>query len=279
MTQKIPLEDSHLDILSKTQAGLGLSDSALLAAAGVSVEELAAVREGRELEEVWRRLAAALQLGPEALCAAARKAWYPQQPPALNGFLAFNTAFEDMRVNSYLVWDSATREAAAFDTGADVGAMLKVIDSDGLQLRQIFLTHTHPDHVADLTRLAQTTGANVWAHEREPSGHPQARTFADGANFAIGRLEIEARLTWGHSPGLTSYVVKGLDQPLAVIGDALFAGSIGGSRSHYLEQRQHDLERILTLPGPTILASGHGPLTTVAQEWAHNPFFTPFQSK
>lgn len=279
MTQKIPLEDSHLDILSKTQAGLGLSDSALLAAASVGVEDLAAVREGHELEHVWRRLAAALQLGPEALCAAARQAWYPRQPSALNGFLAFNTVYEDMGVNSYLVWDPATREAAAFDTGADARAMLKVVSSDGLQLRQIFLTHTHPDHIADLSRLVQMTGATVWANEREPANHPQARTFADGAEFSIGRLKLEARLTWGHSPGLTTFIVGGLDQPLAIIGDALFAGSIGGSRTHFLEQRRNDLERILSLPDPTILASGHGPLTTVAQEWANNPFFTPFQSK
>ena len=236
MTQKIPLEDSHLDILSKTQAGLDLSDSALLAAAGVVAEELAAVREGREHEQVWRRLAAALELGPEALCVAARQAWYPQQPPALNGFLAFNTAFEDMRVNSYLVWDPATREAAAFDTGADARAMLKVITSDRLQLRQIFLTHTHPDHIADLSRPAQMTGATVWAHEREPANTPpKPALFADGAKFSIGRLKLEARLTWGHSPGLTSFIVEGLDQPLAIIGDALFAGSIGGSRTHFLE--------------------------------------------
>ena len=79
------------------------------------------------------------------------------------GFAAFNTPYEDITVNSYLVWDARAKVAAAFDTGATCQAMLDVIHTEGLTLRYIFVTHTHEDHVADLPRLAAETKAEIWA--------------------------------------------------------------------------------------------------------------------
>jgi glyoxylase-like metal-dependent hydrolase (beta-lactamase superfamily II) len=150
--------------------------------------------------------------------------------------------------------------------------MLHTLRSEGLRLDSVFLTHTHEDHIADLDRLVAATGAPVYVSEREP--HSAAKPFPDGANFKLGGLAIGTLPTWGHSPGGTSYVVTGLAHPLAVVGDALFASSMGGSRDTYAEQYRHNVEKILTLPEDTVLACGHGPLTTVGQEKAHNPFFT-----
>ncbi|MGE9296459.1 MAG: MBL fold metallo-hydrolase, partial [Puniceicoccales bacterium] len=61
--------------------------------------------------------------------------------------------------------------------------------------------------------------------------------------------------------------------PVAIVGDALFAGSIGGVRANYHGALKMIRERVLSLPGETILCPGHGPITTVAEELQHNPYF------
>jgi hydroxyacylglutathione hydrolase len=93
----------------------------------------------------------------------------------------------------------------------------------------------------------------------------------------LGRLHIETRDTAGHSAGGTTYHIHGLDTPLAIVGDALFAGSVGGIKSDYREALKRIRDHILSGQDGTILAPGHGPLTTVAQEKTSNPFFPGFR--
>ncbi len=269
---RIPLEDSFSDVIAKAQRGLGLSDAELALRAGVTPAALAALQAGEVGADALTALARPLQLNSAALLALARKEWYPEQPVFPRGFAMFNTHYQDITVNSYLVWDTKTKLAAAFDTGADAGAMLDTLQAEGLTLHYLFLTHTHEDHIADLDRLA-AAGAEVWASEREPSAHPGAKVFKENAHFHLGSLSIKTLFTWGHSPGLTTYFITGLSWPLAIVGDSLFASSIGGSRTHFREQWQHDRQKILPLPADTVLACGHGPLTTIKQEKLHNPFF------
>jgi hydroxyacylglutathione hydrolase len=270
---RIPLEDNLEDVLRKAQRGLHLTDEEVARRAEVSPAEMAALKEGEINDAVLRRVARHLQLGPNALGDLARKRWYPEQPLFPRGFLMFNTPFGEMSVNSYLVWDSRTLQAAAFDTGATAEPMLVEIRTAGLQVRDIFITHTHEDHIADLARLAAETGAQVWSSELESVRLSGAKTFRDAAHFHVGSLEIKALLTPGHSPGQVTYYVTGLSYPLAIVGDSLFASSTGGSDQHFREQLQANRSRIFTLPRDTVLAPGHGPLTTLAQEKAHNPFY------
>lgn len=270
---RIPLEDNFTDVLGKAQRGLHLSDADLIAKAGITAAEWSALKKGEIRDHPLRAVARALQLNGAALLSLARKQWYPQQPLFPRGFAMFNTPHEDMTVNSYLVWDTRTRHAAAFDTGTDAGAMLDTIAAENLDLRYIFLTHTHEDHVAALPRLAEATRAEVWASEREPSDFPGSRTFTENAHFHLGALAVKTLLTWGHSPGQTTFYVTGLSWPLAIVGDSMFAASAGGSREHYAEQLKNDREKIFRLPADTVLACGHGPLTTLAQERRYNPFF------
>jgi glyoxylase-like metal-dependent hydrolase (beta-lactamase superfamily II) len=271
---KIPLEDDFTDVLGKAQRGLQLDDAALVAAAGVSPADLARVRHGVSDEGVLRALARPLGLGGDALVELAQRRWYPPPPVFPCGFAMFNTVFSGMAVNSYLLWDARSRQAAAFDTGADADPMLAVIAAEQLAVRHVFVTHSHEDHIAALTPLVRATGADVWVSKREPAPCPGARTFEENAYFHLGALAVKTLLTWGHSPGQTTYFVTGLSWPVAVVGDSLFACSMGGSRDHYREQHRHNVAKILTLPGNTVLAPGHGPLSTVAGERAHNPFFT-----
>ena len=176
-----------------------------------------------------------------------------------------------MAVNAYLVWDPAKRVAAAFDTGADSREMVRSAKHHKLDVQLILLTHAHPDHVADLPGLREETGADVFTPAREPV--PGAEPIDEGKKFRLGNLQIDTRLTWGHSPGGMTYVVTGLARPIAIVGDSLFAGSMGGGNVSYRDALQNNLEKILTLPDETIICPGHGPMTTVGEEKQHNPFF------
>ena len=156
---RIPLEDNFNDVINKAQRGWKISDAELALRAQVSGEDLAAVKAGKPIDAVIRRLARHLKLSPNALEVLTHKRWYPQIPDFPKGFAAFNTAFGDITVNSYLIWDPRARLAAAFDTGANCQAMLDLVHADRLALRYIFLTHTHNDHLADLANLASATKA------------------------------------------------------------------------------------------------------------------------
>lgn len=270
---RIPLEDNFTDVIGKAQRGLHITDETLASRAEVSLEDLQTVKNGTVKTAVIRRIARHLRLSPDALEDLAGKKWYPQQPVFPRGFAMFNTPYEDIAVNSYLIWDPRSREAVAFDTGADCSGMIDVIETEKLRVRYLLLTHTHEDHIADLARLAEATGAEVWSHEREIIPHPGARNFAESAYFHIGPISIKTLLTSGHSPGLTTFFVTGMSWPLAICGDAIFSASMGGSLTHYADQLRNNKEKILTLPRDTVLAPGHGPLTTLAHEKKHNPFF------
>jgi glyoxylase-like metal-dependent hydrolase (beta-lactamase superfamily II) len=173
-----------------------------------------------------------------------------------------------MTVNSYLVFDPKTKAAAAFDTGADCSGMLE----PEVKIGQIFLTHIHEDHVVDLARLKEATGAKPYVSDREPI--EGAEEFADGTTFSIGSLKVETRRTSGHAKGGVTYVITGLAKPLAIVGDAIFAGSMGGGAVSYEEALRTNRQSIFTLPDNTVLCPGHGPLTTVGEEKRNNPFFS-----
>jgi glyoxylase-like metal-dependent hydrolase (beta-lactamase superfamily II) len=267
----IPLEDNAGDIIGKAQRGLGISDSELAKKAGVSAETIRKLRDGDFDESGLVGVAPVLGLDGDALGEIAKREWRPKKTESLDGLEQFATDYNGMAVNAYLVWDPATRAAAAFDTGADSREMLRLAKRQKLNLQLILLTHAHPDHVADLPALREETGANVFTPAREPV--PGAEPIDEGKKFRLGNLQIDTRLTWGHSPGGMTYVVMGLARPVAIVGDSLFAGSMGGGNVSYRDALQNNLDKILALPDETIICPGHGPMTTVGEEKQHNPFF------
>jgi hydroxyacylglutathione hydrolase len=273
----VPLEDNFTDILGKAQRGRRMADEELARRAGVSAAQLSEAKSGRIDEAVVRSLAGVLRLGPDALVASARRTWEPKEQGAVDGFAMFTTPFGDMTVNAYLVFDPKTRQAAAFDTGADADPMLQFIRDHKLTVALILVTHTHSDHVFELDRLKKSTGAEAFVSEREPLAG--ASPFPDGKTFTLGALTIETRRTSGHARGGTTFVVSGLAQRLAVVGDALFAGSMGGGMVDYEEALRTNRASIFTLPDDTIVCPGHGPLTTVGEEKMHNPFFPEFEQQ
>jgi hydroxyacylglutathione hydrolase len=267
----IPLEDNIGDIIGKAQRGLGISDSQLSEKARVSSSTIRSLREGNFDELALSRVAPVLGLSERALRELAQGEWYPEKIEGGDGLAQFNSDYQGMAVNAYLAWDPASRAAAAFDTGADSNEMVRFANRHQLNVQLILLTHAHADHVADLPRLREETGADVFTPAREPV--PGAEPIDEGKRFRLGNLKIDTRLTWGHSPGGVTYVVTGLARPIAVVGDSLFAGSMGGGNVSYDHALRNNLEKILTLPDETIVCPGHGPMTTVGEEKQHNPFF------
>src|SRR5437763_10301404 len=267
----IELEDNVGDIVGKAQRGLGISDSELAKKSGVNADAVRNARGGQADEATLRAVAPVLNLDANALVDLAQGKWKPDALENFEGLAQFNTSYSGMLVNAYLVWDPTTKNATAFDTGADSAVMLKLATKENLSIKLILLTHAHPDHVADLPRLREETGAEVFAPEREPI--PGADKIEEGKKFRIGKIDIEARLTWGHSPGGMTFVVSGLARPIAIVGDSMFAGSMGGGSVSYKDAVQNNLAKILTLPDETIICPGHGPMTSVGEEKKHNPFF------
>jgi hydroxyacylglutathione hydrolase len=267
----IPLEDNAADIIGKAQRGLGISDSELAKKAGVNAQAIRKLRDGDFDESTLLSVAPVLGLDRRALGEVAQGEWHPKKIEPLDGLAQFTTDYNGMAVNAYLVWDPTTRMVAAFDTGADSSEMLRFAQRHKLDVQLILLTHAHPDHVADLPALREETGADVFTPARESV--PGAEPIEEGKRFPLGNLHIDTRLTWGHSPGGMTYVVTGLARPIAIVGDSLFAGSMGGGNMSYRDALQNNLEKILTLPDETIICPGHGPMTTVGEEKKHNPFF------
>lgn len=272
----VPIEDTIGDIIGKAQRGLGYTGASLAEKAGVTIAQLRALRAGKLNEEHLRKVSAALDLGVDQMIALGRGEWYPKQQKPIAGFEMFTTPYGDMTVNAYLAWDPESRRAVVFDSGADAMPILDSVKSENLTVDLILITHAHSDHVVDIPRLIAGTKAKAWINAREgdeedfPDG---VETFATGQSFVLGKLRIETLLTSGHSAGQTTYVIKGLAKPIAIVGDSMFAGSIGGGLVSFKDQLRNDREQIMTLPGETVIASGHGPLTTVAEEKLHNPFF------
>ncbi len=266
----IPLEDNFTDIIGKAQRGLKLSDEELAEKSGADLEGIQQLRDGQFDRETSNQVASVLELDAAALASLAEGSWEPEEP-AVEGLVQFTTDYGDMKVNSYLTWDPVCKMAIAFDTGASCAAMLERSRSEGLTIKLILLTHAHPDHVADLARLIEATGAPVFLSSDESA--PGAKGMEEGATYEVGGLTVETLGTSGHSPGGMSFFVRGLDQPVAIVGDSLFAGSMGGGNVSYENAIRNNLEKIMVLPNDTILCPGHGPLTTVAEEKRHNAFF------
>jgi len=168
------------------------------------------LREGTFDEAAARGIAPVLHLGADQLVTLGKKTWRPK-PVTVSGLVSFNTPFEDMTVNSYIAFDRASGEAVAFDTGADCSGMLELLAREKLTLKLILLTHTHGDHILELDRLEEKTGAPAFVGNREPIDG--AETFAEGREFQCGALRIGTRLTWGHSPGGITYVITGWKSP------------------------------------------------------------------
>tara|TARA_B100001123_G_scaffold448788_1_gene611363 strand:+ start:4465 stop:5283 length:819 start_codon:yes stop_codon:yes gene_type:complete len=267
---EISIEDLYEDVLAKSARGLGLSAGQLAESTGLEKEEIRGALRGEFVEEQARKLAPVLNLDADALVLLGEKYWRPL-PVDIPGLACFNTPFEDMEVNAFLLWDPATKDAAIFDSGADASGMIEFIRSKALKAHGVWVTHTHRDHIEDLQAIVKAFDCPIHVAEKEMANFGNA--FSAGTSFHLGGLHIETRLTWGHAMGGTTFVATGLQRPVAIVGDALFAQSMGGGMVSYKDALSTTFSEIFSLPEDTIICPGHGPMTSVAEEKKVNPFF------
>jgi glyoxylase-like metal-dependent hydrolase (beta-lactamase superfamily II) len=177
-------------------------------------------------------------------------------------------------VNCYLVWDEVSREAALFDTGWAAEPVFKIIDAEQLQLKHLFLTHSHEDHIAALGQIRERF-PKILIHTDSKSAPPQHKNRRNDC-VHLGSLRITNRETPGHAEDGVIYLVGNFpeDAPhVGIIGDTIFAGSMATGFLSWDGLKERVRSQIFSLPADTLLCPGHGPLTTVAEEKEHNPFF------
>lgn len=271
------LEDHLGDIIRKARAITGISTGAAAAAAGLTEIEFVTLEDsGKAAKKInFQGLALALGLNAAKLEQLAN-GWSPA-PVDLSlwrELRQISTKEGGNTVHCYLVWDEVTREAALFDTGWNANEVLKIVADEQLQLKHVFITHTHVDHMGGLQQVREAF-PKIHLHTDAKSAPPQHKNRRNDC-LHLGSLRITNRETPGHAEDGVTYLIGNWpeDAPhVAIVGDAIFAGSIGGAPQQGDLAKQKIREQIFSLPGDTLLCPGHGPLTTAAEEKANNPFF------
>jgi glyoxylase-like metal-dependent hydrolase (beta-lactamase superfamily II) len=274
---RVNLEDHLGDIIRKARTMSGVSAATAATAAGISETELSGIEEsGRfSTRPNFAALANGIGLNPDRLAGIA-DGWQPTEKDLSpwHELRVFTTAAEGITVNCFLAWDEATRDAALFDTGFDAKPILDTIAAEGLALRHIFITHSHFDHVSALGAVREAF-PKVRLHSGSKKA-PVDQRNKPSEIVHLGGLRVTYRETPGHAEDGVTYIIGNWqeDAPhVAIVGDAIFAGSIGRGNQSWDLAKQKVREQIFTLPPETLICPGHGPLTTVAEEKAHNPFF------
>jgi glyoxylase-like metal-dependent hydrolase (beta-lactamase superfamily II) len=273
----VNLEDHLGDIIGKARAMSGVSAAAAAGAAGVSVTELSALEATGQTGQRpdFTALANLIGLNPAKLESVA-SGWLPAEKDlsVWRELRQISTTEGGNTVHCYLIWDEVTRDAALFDTGWDAAPVFKLVGENQLQLQHLFITHTHADHVAGLQSI-RGRFPKIHLHTDAKGAPPQHRNRRNDF-IMLGSLRITNRETPGHAEDGVTYIIGNWpdDAPhVAMVGDAIFAGSIGRGNQSWELARQKVREQILTLPAETLICPGHGPLTTVVEEKEHNPFF------
>lgn len=198
-------------------------------------------------------------------------------------------------MNAYIVFDPETRDGVVIDPGDEVDALLEEIRAEKLRIRKILLTHGHIDHVAYAEDMHEALGVPMVLHaadvEMARAAPQQALLFGlppcrvprldgelrEGEDVEAGSLRFSVLHTPGHSPGSVTLVAEGF----ALVGDVIFAGSIGRTDlpgGDFDTLMETIWSKIVPLGEACRLFPGHGPETTVRQELASNPFLQQARS-
>ena len=276
-TLQIPLEDELGDVLEKAMNCAGLTPETLSERAGVPVGAiLDAIDYRPELGPCeCSRLAAALGLNEVGLCALATGK-YPLPDSEGLPFCVWplRMAHGIGVVNAYVVAAEGDR-GVLFDTGPGDGALEAVWPPAIRGLDAIFVTHIEAEHAGGLCGAMDRLGVSD-AYIPLGASAPRGRPMGEGESADVGPLRITAFRTPGHCATHNCYHVRSASNPsartLLVSGDLIFAGSAGGPYHCHRQLRAH-LRRVLAaVPADTVVAPGHGPMTTAGNELRYNPF-------
>ncbi|MGW1669852.1 MBL fold metallo-hydrolase [Streptomyces sp. NPDC002324] len=179
----------------------------------------------------------------------------------------------DVDNNVWIVGDDT--EAVVIDAAHDADAIAEALG--GRTLRAIVCTHAHDDHIDAAPALAERTGAPILLHpadlplwkQTHPDRAPDGE-LADGQVLTVAGVELTVLHTPGHAPGAVCLYAPGLAALFS--GDTLFAGGPGATGRSYSDFPtivDSIRARLLTLPGDTVVHTGHGGTTTVGAEAPH----------
>jgi hydroxyacylglutathione hydrolase len=190
--------------------------------------------------------------------------------------------------NCYLVVDDRSNRAVIVDPGSEGERLVEAIERSGATLEAIWITHAHVDHVGAIASVRRKWDVPIYLHpldrrlyeaagrQAEVYGVPfeepptPDHEFADGQHIKVGDAEMTVLHAPGHAPG--HVVIHG--NGIALVGDCLFAGSIGRTDLPFSNPPQlaASLEKISALAPETVVYPGHGMETTIGQERLSNPF-------
>lgn len=203
--------------------------------------------------------------------------------------------------NGFTLGCEETREGVIIDPGDEVDELLEAARRHRLDIKAILLTHAHLDHVTGVARAKQALGVPVWLHRDDNflyervvqqgqmfglavDPQPPIDNFYDGEGpLRFGRYEVRVLHTPGHCPGGVCLAVRKdtkeaqdtREIPTLIVGDTLFAGSIGRTDlpGGDMDTLLHSIRDVLfSFPDDCVVWSGHGEPTTIGREKRTNPF-------
>lgn len=195
--------------------------------------------------------------------------------------------------NATLLWCEDTKQAAVVDPGGDLDDILAVAAREGVTIGKILLTHGHIDHAGGTAELARQLNIPIEGPQREEAfwiaqlpqqsrmfGFPDHcdaftpdRWLDDGDKVTVGHLSLDVLFTPGHTPGHICFFHA--PSKLAIVGDVLFAGSIGRTdfpRGDYDTLIRSIRTKLWPLGDDVEFIPGHGPMSTFGEERRSNPF-------
>ncbi|HZV53492.1 MAG TPA: MBL fold metallo-hydrolase [Rhodocyclaceae bacterium] len=194
--------------------------------------------------------------------------------------------------NCSLLWCEETKQAAVVDPGGDIDHIVASAARLGLTIAKVLLTHGHIDHAGGTAELAARLAVPVEGPQREDEfwirqlpeqsrmfGFPHCDAFTpdrwleDGDTVGFGHVLLEVLHTPGHTPGHVCFFHR--PSKLAVVGDVLFAGSIGRTdfpRGDYDALIRSIRQGLWPLGDDVEFIPGHGPMSTLGEERRSNPF-------
>jgi glyoxylase-like metal-dependent hydrolase (beta-lactamase superfamily II) len=166
--------------------------------------------------------------------------------------------------NCSILVDEASGKAAVVDPGGDLERIEEALSRTGATLEKILLTHGHLDHCSGAAAGYGFPPAEAF----EPD-----RWLEDGDTVTVGGATLDVRHCPGHTPG--HVVFFSAPERLAIVGDVLFAGSIGRTdfpRGNHAELIRSITQKLWPLGEDVTFIPGHGPVSTFGEERESNPY-------